>query len=72
MFWRRGEPNDHHGKEDCGEAGKDGSWNDSPCSKKQASVCKKHVPVLESERPLTGTFSPWQTLRMKRTKNSVG
>ncbi|XP_056315720.1 CD209 antigen-like protein B [Danio aesculapii] len=46
-FWRKGEPNDEHGIEDCVEImGSHGfsalnNWNDLPCSQKRKAICEK-------------------------------
>ena len=39
--WRRGEPNNAHGVEDCAHwMGGHGEWNDIGCSAKMCYICK--------------------------------
>lgn len=41
IFWKRGEPNDFYGQEDCVSMVRiDGKWNDDHCSQKKLYICK--------------------------------
>ena len=43
-FWKKNQPNDGKGNEDCVEMTKtNGKWDDVQCSKKRAFVCQKIV-----------------------------
>ncbi|XP_063150072.1 hepatic lectin-like [Candoia aspera] len=42
--WKKGEPNDHGGGEDCAQIHEAGEWNDVPCNLKSFYVCKKPLP----------------------------
>ncbi|XP_057716235.1 CD209 antigen-like protein E [Corythoichthys intestinalis] len=39
--WRRGEPNNRKGNEDCGEIAP-GGWNDHSCRRRRGYICKRY------------------------------
>uniref|UniRef100_A0A667XM13 C-type lectin domain-containing protein n=1 Tax=Myripristis murdjan TaxID=586833 RepID=A0A667XM13_9TELE len=43
-FWRKGEPNDHSGNEDCVElTGVEYQWNDILCTQRQSWICENVI-----------------------------
>jgi hypothetical protein len=44
-YWRKGEPNNYSGVEDCGfiytHNSRTGTWNDAPCSRRHGYICEK-------------------------------